>query len=350
MRQARPPLLARLRWYWLFQLAGWSGIGLLTLQSLSFNGVSWAIAGTSFWGAASGLALSIAWRRRLRRQQLVGRHAEWWRIVPAVVTLGVLQTVLVALGYVVLQPFGNVRGVDWLPSALASWTGTFLVWTLLYLMAQSLRRANRLEAEALRLEILAKDAQLRALQAQVNPHFFFNSLNSMRALMYEDRDAAAHMIDQLASLMRHALQSGQHALVPLAAELEAVRAYLAIELIRFEERLRVTFDITDGLEALRVPPMAMQTLVENAVKYGVEAHGGGCDIRITVRRVRDGGVAMLHIDVANTGALRSASGSTCIGLRNARQRLQLLCGDSASLELHEQAGWVHATMQFPEQP
>lgn len=353
MPPERPPLLARIHWYWTFQLAGWSAIGLLTLQSLSFNGMSWAIAGTSFWGAASGLALSIAWRRWLRRHGWVGRQADWKRIIPGVLALGALQSALVALGYFVLRPFGSMRGVDWLPSALASWTGIFLVWTVLYAMVQSLRRANRFEAEALRLEVLAKDAQLRALQAQVNPHFFFNSLNSVRALIYEDREAAAHMIDQLAELMRHALQAGTHATVPLAAELDAVRAYLSIEQSRFEERLRVTYAIDPGLDQLRVPPMALQTLVENAVKYGAEAHADGSDIRITVQReqqVQDGGAAMLHIDVANTGALRSAAGSTCIGLRNARQRLRLLGGDSASLELREQAGWVHATMRFPELP
>lgn len=168
----------------------------------------------------------------------------------------------------------------------------------------------------------------------------------MRALIFEDREAAAHMIDQLANLMRHALQSSQHATVPLAAELEAVRAYLAIEQSRFEERLRVSFDIAPGLELVRVPPMALQTLVENAVKYGVEASADGGDIRIAARR--GAGMDTLQIEVANTGRLRRASGSTGIGLRNARQRLQLACGERASLELCEQAGWVHATIHLPE--
>lgn len=345
----RPPLLARINWYWTFQLAGWGAIGLLTLLSLSYQGLSWAIAGTSIWGAASGLALSIPWRRWLRRQQLVGRHADWKRIVPALLALGTLQTVLVALGYFVLRPFGHVRSIDWLPSALASWTGIFLVWTVLYAMVQSLRRASRFEAEALRLEVLAKDAQLRALQAQVNPHFFFNSLNSVRALIFEDREAAAHMIDQLANLMRHALQSSQHATVPLSAELDAVRAYLAIEQCRFEDRLRVSFAIeisAPDLDHVHVPPMALQTLVENAVQYGVETSADGGDIRITAQR--SAGMNALQIEVANTGELRSASGSTGIGLRNARQRLQLACGEHASLELRQQAGWVYATIHLPE--
>ena len=97
-----------------------------------------------------------------------------------------------------LQPFGPVTSLRWLPSALVSWFGMFLVWTVLYSLIQSLRRASRFEAEALRLQVLAKDAELRALQAQVNPHFFFNSLNSVRALVFENQEAAADMVDQLA--------------------------------------------------------------------------------------------------------------------------------------------------------
>lgn len=347
----RPPLLARVNWYWVFQLAGWSIMALLTWLGLPRNGDGWAVIGVCWWGAACGLGLSILWRRWLRRHGWVARHFAWQRILPACAVLALAQTALVAGGYLVLRPFGAIRNLDWLPFALLSWFSTFLVWTILYSMIVSLRRAKQLEAEALRLQLHAREAQLRALQAQVNPHFFFNSLNSVRALVYEDREAAAHMIDQLANLMRHALQSGQHATVPLAAELEAVRAYLAIEQCRFEERLRVAFDIAPGLAHVRVPPMALQTLVENAVKYGVEASAGGGDIRIAARRSGDAdGTAMLAIEVANTGRLCSASGSTCVGLRNARQRLELACGEHASLELREQAGWVYATMHLPEQP
>ena len=354
MPPARAPLLARINWYWVFQLAGWNIMAVLTLMGLAHNGASLAVIGVCWWGAATGLALSILWRHWLRRHGWVARHFAWQRILPACLLLALVQTALVASAYAVLRPFGAIRNVDWLPFAVISWFSTFLVWTVLYSMIVSLRRAGRLEAETLQLQLLAREAELRALQAQVNPHFFFNSLNSVRALIYEDREAAARMIDQLAELMRHALQAGQHATVPLAAELDAVRAYLSIEQCRFEERLRVNFAIeisVPGLEQVRVPPMALQTLVENAVKYGVEAHDHGSDIRITVQRaLHDDGSPMLSIDVANTGALRSAPGSTCIGLRNARQRLRLLCGERASLELREQAGRVHATMRFPELP
>ena len=346
----RPPLLARINWYWTFQLAGW---GALTLFNSVYGGSTQLriVVTIASWGSLGGLLLSHLWHGVLRRHGRAANGLRWKRIVPALALLAAIQTASVTAAFHVMYPPDVLRGLAWLPGALLFWFGVFLTWTVFYFTALSLRRASRFEAEALRLEVLAKDAQLRALQAQVNPHFFFNSLNSVRALIYEDREAAAHMIDQLAELMRHALQSGQHATVPLAAELDAVRAYLEIEQIRFEARLRVSYDIAPGLEHVSVPPMALQTLVENAVKYGVEAHGDGSDIRITVQRaVRDGGAAMLRIDVANTGALRSATGSTGIGLRNARQRLQLACGEHASLVLREQAGWVHATMQLPQPP
>jgi LytS/YehU family sensor histidine kinase len=209
---------------------------------------------------------------------------------------------------------------------------------------QAIRRNARLEAEALRLQVAAKEAELRALQAQVNPHFFFNSLNSVRALIYEDRDAAALMIDRMASLMRYALQSGRNGLAPLAAELDVVQAYLAIEQIRFEERLRATLHIEPGLEQVHVPPMSLQTLVENAVKYGVEASAGGSDIEVHARR----GQGCVQLEVANTGALRGASQSTQVGLDNARKRLALSVGPDATLDLREHDGWVRATITLPE--
>lgn len=344
----RPPLLATINWYWTFQLAGW---GALTLFNSVYGGSSQLriVVTISCWGSLGGLLLSHLWHGVLRRYGWAANGLHWKRIVPSLILLAIIQTASVTAAFHVMYPPDVLRGLAWLPGALLFWFGVFLTWTVFYFTALSLRRASRFEAEALRLEVLAKDAQLRALQAQVNPHFFFNSLNSVRALIFEDREAAAQMIDQLANLMRHALQSSQHATVPLSAELDAVRAYLAIEQIRFEDRLRVSFDIPPGIDHVRVPPMALQTLVENAVKYGVETSADGGDIRIAARRTSaDDGATMLQIDVANTGALHEPGNSTCVGLRNARQRLQLACGEHASLELRQQAGWVCATIHLPE--
>jgi signal transduction histidine kinase len=337
------PLIARLNWYWIFQLAGW---GFLPLFAFSMG--AWKAPGMmaiSWWGAVSGLVISDLWHRMLQRRVRNGERVTWKLVSGAILVLGVLHTAVQLVGYIVIRPFGDVHGVAWLPGALLSWWAIHLVWNIFYMAVLSLRRANRLEAESLRLEISAKDAELRALQAQVNPHFFFNSMNSVRALIYEEPDAAALMIDQLASVMRYALQSGQHDTVPLAAEIEAVQAYLAIEKIRFEERMKVSVEIGLGLEQVRIPPMALQTLVENAVKYGVEASPTGSEIRIRAQRMDDGKV---HIEIANLGAILPFANSTKVGLVNTRKRLALALGSNANLDLTENSGWVRATMTLPE--
>jgi len=339
-----PPLLARLPWYWIFQLAGWNIVAVLALLSLSFAPVTWPVIGVCWWGATSGLLLSMAWRRVLQQRGWIQGRFAWQYVLPSLLLLTLTQCVLAGSAYAVLKPFGPVSTLSWLPSALVSWFGIFLVWTVLYSMVQSLRRASRFEAEALRLEVLAKDAELRALQAQVNPHFFFNSLNSVRALVFENQEAAANMVDQLAALMRYTLQSNRHDTVPLADEWQAVQTYLAIEAIRFEARLRVTMAFEAGLEAVRIPPMALQTLVENAVKHGVEPCLHGSEIAISARR-HDG---MVRITVANTGALRAPSDSPRTGLANARQRLHLALGPAATLSLDERDGAVHAVLLLPQ--
>jgi len=343
MDHSARPWLTRLHWYWILQLCGWSGILMFMLamyrSALQLDGVLL----TTVWTAASGLLLSHGWRSLFKRKGWHTPRLRWqmWT-VPALV-LPPLQCASVVLGLVVLQD-ARFDSFGFLPMALIFWTLVFASWTGFYLMVKAIGRAARFEAEALRLEISAKDAELRALQAQVNPHFFFNSLNSVRGLMYEDRDAAAQMIDQLASLMRYALQSGQSSTVPLAEELEAVQAYLAIEQIRFEERLRASLHIEAGTETVQVPPMALQTLVENAVKYGVENSITGSDITISARRDASG----VRIEIANTGALRQFSNSTRVGLNNARKRLKLAVGPEAGLELAESGGWVRATLTLPE--
>jgi signal transduction histidine kinase len=337
------PLIARLNWYWIFQLAGWGFLPLMsfTLGAWRVPGLMWVMA----WGAVSGVLITDLWHRLLKRRMRNGQRTSWKRVGIAVLVLGTIHTCVQYVGYLVFQSNVIARGFGWLPAALLSWWAIYLVWNIFYMAVLSLRRANRAESEALRLEVAAKDAELRALQAQVNPHFFFNSMNSVRALIYEEPDAAALMIDQLASVMRYALQSGHHETVPLAAEMEAVQAYLAIEKIRFEERMRVNVEIGIGLDQVRIPPMALQTLVENAVKYGVETSSTGSEIRIRAQRMDNGAV---HIEIANLGAIVPFANSTKVGLVNTRKRLLLALGENAQLDLSENSGWVRATMTLPE--
>jgi hypothetical protein len=332
--------------YWLCQFAGWSAVAatsIISFSSFAPNNFS-AIAAIYIWGALSGGVLTHLWRGFIRRRGWLGQSARvpWWSIAGGVLVLGIIQTGAVVLGFAAARLPGTFQGWSWLPSALITWTLIMAAWTGIYSYALSIRRAKRLESEALRFEILAKDAELRALQAQINPHFFFNSLNSVRALIYESPDAAAQMVDQLAGVMRYTLTSGSKKTVDLCDELQAVRAYLAIEKIRFEERLRAVFDVELDLDEVQIPPMALQTLVENAVKYGVERNAVTSEIRITIKK----SLNVVAVEVANQGSLVRLGDSTRLGLDNTRKRLSLLNGEDSQLVLVERDGWVIATLQL----
>ena len=125
-----------------------------------------------------------------------------------------------------------------------------------------------------------------------------------------------------------------------------MRAYLAIEKIRFEERLRVVFDVEPDLDEVQIPPMALQALVENAVKYGVERNTAASEIRITIKK----SLSVVAVEVANQGSLARLGDSTRLGLDNTRKRLSLLNGEDSPLALLEHNSWVIATLQLRHAP
>jgi hypothetical protein len=344
---------ASTRDYWLFQLGGWGGMIVLAVLS-SLN--SWDEAALRFVLAKttcmmSGLLLSHGWRLFLRRRGWIDRHGAppLKGILSGLLVLSVAQTGILVLTDQLFRHGALLDDPAEAPSLLIGlgllWYAIFSVWTLCYSTMLARRRALRFELEKLQLEVSVKDAELRALQAQVNPHFFFNSLNSIRALIYEDPDVAARAVGQLGGMMRYSLRAGQAATVPLADELAAVDAYLGMEKHRFDSRLQPSLEIEPGLDGIPIPPMALQTLVENAVKHGVEPSIGPCELRIGARRV--GG--RVELTVANQGRLVEASGTTRIGLANTSKRLSLLFGLHASCTLAERDGWVVAQVILPQE-
>ena len=203
-----------------------------------------------------------------------------------------------------------------------------------------------MEIERYQAQTALAEAELRGLRSQLNPHFLFNSLNSLRALVVEDPPRAQEAITQMATILRYHLQSGERSLVPLAEEIGTVELYLALELIRFEDRLTVEREIDPDALVFFVPPLALQTLVENAVKYGVSHDEGAGVIRISAKL----NAGRLVVSVRNTGALRGAvsTDSTGLGLSNLRTRLRLIFAANASLELREpERGWVEASLFLP---
>lgn len=339
--------------YWLCQIAGWGallGIAMLSASSGDPGGsIRFALAKGFCILTAS--ILSHGWHAILKRGNWLDRPSgtPMRRIAACLLVLSIIETGALLLADILFRDGellrdGDVSVLDY-TLLVVLWYCVFAVWTLCYAIALTRRRAQHAELEKLQLQVSVKDAELRALQFQVNPHFFFNSLNSIRALIYADPPAAANAVSQLAGMMRQRLQADPGRTVPLGTEMASVSAYLAIEKLRFDERLQVTVDIDPALADTPVPPMAIQTLVENAVKYGVERMVAPCQLVICARLGEDG---LVRVEIRNHGRLAAGSESTRLGLSNTTQRLALQCGPLASCQLAEENGWVIATVTFPQ--
>lgn len=231
-----------------------------------------------------------------------------------------------------------------LPSYALDYAMTLTGWSALYFGIKYRRqwqteRDNRLEAVA-----LANRAQLEMLRYQLNPHFLFNALNSIRASVDEDASRAKQMITRLSNFLRYSLLDNSEKEVSLGEEIEAVQNYLAIEKIRFEEKLEVSFDVEEAARDFRVPCFLLNPLVENAVKHGLNKTTKPLEIRISARLKND----TLFLEIANTGSLqakREADG-TGIGLKNVRERLEKLFSSRASVNLQAENGWVRAIIEI----
>jgi LytS/YehU family sensor histidine kinase len=169
----------------------------------------------------------------------------------------------------------------------------------------------------------------------MNPHFIFNALNSIRALVYEDPTKAQQGITQLSNILRSSLIADRRTTISLKEELRTVEDYLALEKVRYEERLQSKWDIDDNTLGIQVPPMMLQTLVENAIKHGVQKAIGWGFIEINTSIIKD----KLHIKIRNTGQLHSTdsdSESSGFGLKNTAQRLDILYGAASSFKIYQE--------------
>ncbi|MFZ5496253.1 MAG: sensor histidine kinase [Verrucomicrobiota bacterium] len=337
---------AKGRLYVLCQLVGWGG--LMGMQLFYQDAVD-KRPDTPLHERAlivmimlQGLLLTHYARPFIKRRGWM--QLSWAPLLPRVLGLSIALSVLwsaVGFGYIygVLQEPWQAKFSPAFVVIASTINGVlvFAGWFSLYFIYHAFERLRRLQFEQLRLSASVKEAELRALKSQVNPHFLFNSLNSLRALIDEDAPRARESVTRLANMLRYSLQSGQLETVALEEEIRIVEDYLALELIRHESRLRVNWAVADEARGLSVPPMLLQTLVENAVKYGISPRREGGEI--TIAAALDGDD--LHIRVSNPGDLASppnaaaakAGSSTGVGLRNASERLQLLFGDRARLSL-----------------
>jgi hypothetical protein len=226
----------------------------------------------------------------------------------------------------------------WLNSAMP-----LAVWAGLWIGIHSARRFRQGELSRLRAEAARSALEFDALRARLNPHFVFNALNNLRALINEDTERARDMVTRLSNTLRHALDHGTAGKVSLARELEVVDDYLAIEQVHYEDRLQVERDVQPAALQAELPPMLLQLLVENAIKHGIACTPGGGRLSLSAR-VEAG---RLHLAVENPGSLVADAREHGVGLNYLRSRLAQRPADG-HFSLEQRGDRVRATLEIPQ--
>jgi hypothetical protein len=248
--------------------------------------------------------------------------------------IGLRQTPYASLGPWVLMSFANALALLWL------WMGGYFGFVIM-------RQRQHVVGEDARLRAALRTAELSLLKSQLNPHFLFNALNTVRALIVESPERAQLAVTQLARTLRYSLNSARDEIVDLKTELEIVEDYLGIETLRLAERLTIVKEIAEDTMQARIPIMLLQTLVENAVKHGISQLPGGGTLRVAAHMESN----TLVIEVSNDRPLIKSGSvpSDRVGLANASERLRLMVGPSASLTLDlKQAQRASATVRIPQ--
>jgi len=203
------------------------------------------------------------------------------------------------------------------------------IWLLIYIVYHYVEKNTNDRLDRLRLESSVKELELKTIKSHINPHFIFNSLNSIRALVDENPQRARTAITELSNILRSSMHAGKSETVPFEKELNIVKDYLALEHMRFEERLKIEFNIDKQTLVQPVPPMMLQTLVENGIKHGISKRINGGLVKITSQFNEDN----LELIVQNSGQLNGIINTEGFGIQSTEDRLNLLYHGKASFEI-----------------
>jgi hypothetical protein len=285
------------------------------------------------------LCIAITHSYHLLIEKLAWLDLPLQKLIPRIVAAVALMSTMLALLNIPIdyytipamrQVWTNLSGIA-IVFIITNWGKHFLLWALIYHVYQYSDRSRKSEVEKIKLLASVKDFESKMLRAQLNPHFMFNAMNSIRALIIENPEKSQTSITKLSNLLRSTLLADKHTTVSLEEELKTVQDYLALEKIRFEDRLQVDIKIDPSTLFVQVPPLMVQTLVENAVKHGISKSVKGGSITIETKNES----IFTHIFIRNTGRLQPSS-SEGFGLANTSQRLALLFGKQASFEIKQE--------------
>jgi hypothetical protein len=269
--------------------------------------------------------------------------ADWKLFAIFVPSAMCASTVVMVCGHLIVWTLGHVfpnlepRFRPAIPVLAVMFCLVYLLSILLHYLVQALETSQR-------AEILSREAELKALKAQVNPHFLFNSLNSISALTSIDPARARQMCIALSDFLRNSLRLGERASISFGEELSLARSYLKVERVRFGQKLRVVQRLSEGCENCRVPPLLVQPLVENAIKHGIATLSEGGEIAVTGEHV-DG---RLRVTVENPFDPEAPPAQrTGFGLAGVRNRLEARYGPAGRLQIEVEPSLYRATIVLP---
>ncbi|MEO9484992.1 MAG: histidine kinase [Ekhidna sp.] len=334
--------------YWLLQSFGWFTYAMIgvVVSFLFYDSVDVWVILAQFFGAIVMLMSTHLLRYKMKLDGWLKLKVQKLilRLVPALLVISLLANGVV-VGYTILTTdIIDVENFSILVFFLFSFQTFvyFSLWTAVYLIIYFFRNYKKEEVEKWQLQTSVKDAELIALKAQINPHFLFNALNNIRALILEDHMKARDMVSHLSELLRYSIQFNDNEKVTIEEELKIVNKYLELESIHYENRLHYEISTNKQLERYRIPPMLIQLMAENAVKHGISQVKNGGDILIAIKK--DG--KDLALEVRNTGRLKKNLGSG-IGLKNATDRIRILFDSEPDLELTQEGDMVLSRLKLP---
>jgi two-component system, LytTR family, sensor kinase len=331
--------------YWLFQLGGWGMFALINIFfAYSFDNLSSPEKNRMFFGRLVVFLVIGFTLTHLMRYVIVGTNVLQKRLEKQlmqffVITLG-FALVAAILNMVLLNQWDLLNKNEkeyWNNPVLLVLNLSFyffiyfFIWNLIYFIYHFVTKSRKQQLDTLKLESLVKELELKTIKAHINPHFIFNSLNSIRALIDENPQRARNAITELSNILRSSMKTEKVEAVPFEKELNIVKDYLALENMRFEDRLEVEYEIDEDTLDQPVPPMMLQTLVENAIKHGISKQISGGKVKI----ISDFKDDYHELAVQNTGRLNGTANGEGFGLSSTLNRLGLLYGDRARFDIKQ---------------
>ncbi|MCY7310378.1 MAG: histidine kinase [Chitinophagaceae bacterium] len=336
--------------YWIFQALGWGSFFLLyTFFAFSFSTLELVFFKRLGTFIFFGILFSHLMRLLVVRFGLLQRNLT--KQIFLFFGITIIASLIASFAYVEVMIAGDIlKKVDnellreknysfWFALWLVVLNNAFLyfllffIWHLIYFVYHYVEKSRKQQLDTLHLESLVKELELQTIKAHINPHFIFNSLNSIRALVDENPQRARKAVTELSNILRSSLQSEKMETVTLEKELSIVKDYLALENMRFEDRLKIEYDIDEDTLDQPVPPMMLQTLVENAIKHGIGKQIDGGIVKV----ISDFKGGYHELSVQNTGVLNGYKkyGGEGFGLSSTTNRLSLLYGDKARFEIKQ---------------